>query len=231
MFKKTNLPSQPSFLRRWLSYVWEQKVQTTSSGFNPYLEVVLSKGRFQLNTEHATYSFEDLYDNYYRSFKKYNVQNRQLQKVLVLGLGLASVPLMLQGHFQQSRAHFFGVEIDEVVIKLCRQYIKPDLSKRLTTFCEDAYDFVARDDMQYDLIAVDVFLDDLTPMKFRSIAFLQNLKKLLAPNAFLFYNTMTVSSTAYLESQGFFENRFLPVFPNGEVFQMDSNRMLIFEAK
>ena len=231
MFKKTTLPSQPSLLRRWLSYVWEQKIQTTSSEFNPYLEVVLSKGRFQLNTEHATYSFEDLYDNYYRTFKKYNVQSRQLQKVLVLGLGLASVPLMLQGHFKQSQAHFFGVEIDNVVIELCRNYIQPDLSKRLTTFCEDAYDFVERDDMQYDLIAVDVFLDDLTPMKFRSIAFLQNLKRLLAPNAFLFYNTMTVSSNAYLESHGFFENRFLPVFSSAEVFQMDSNRMLVFEVK
>jgi len=231
MFKKTKSPSRPSFLRRWLSYVWDQKIQTTSSTFNPYLEVTLSRGRFQLNTEHATYSFEDLYDNYFSTFKKYNLQNRQLQKVLVLGLGLASVPSMLQSHFNQSRAHFFGIEIDEVVIELCRQYIRPDLSKRLTAFCEDAYDFVEQDDMQYDLIAVDIFLDDLTPMKFRSITFLQNLKRLLAPNAFLFYNTMTVSSAAYLESHGFFENRFLPVFPNAEVFQMDSNRMLIFEAK
>ncbi|MGB1241318.1 MAG: spermidine synthase [Chitinophagales bacterium] len=231
MFKKTDLRSEPSLLHRWLSYVCEQKIQTTSSIFNPYLEVILSRGRFQLNTEHATYSFEDLYDNYYRTFKKYNLQNHQLQKVLVLGLGLGSVPLMLQSHFKQSQAHFFGVEIDEVVIELCRKYIKPDLSRRLTTFCEDAYDFVGRDDMQYDLIAVDIFLDDLTPMKFRSIPFLQNLKRLLAPNAFLFYNTMTVSSASYLESHGFFENRFLPTFPNAEVFQMNSNRMLIFEVK
>lgn len=223
--------SSTPFFRRWLSYLWEQEIQITSSVFNPYLQVTMSRGRFRLNTENATYSFEDLYDNYFKSFKKYKLRNHRLQNVLVLGLGLGSVPIMLTNQFRQKQAHFWGVDIDEVVIDLCRQYIPPRLSKRLTVFCEDAYDFVAKDDMQYDLIAVDVFLDDLTPMKFRSIEFLQNLKQLLRPNALLFYNTMTVSNDSYLQSHRFFEDRFLPIFPEAEVFQMQSNRMLIFEAK
>ncbi|MGB1243494.1 MAG: spermidine synthase [Chitinophagales bacterium] len=224
------MSSIPLF-RRWLSYIWEQEIQTTSSPFNPYLQVTMSRGRFRLNTENATYSFEDLYDNYFKSFKKYQLKNRQLQNVLVLGLGLGSVPVMLANQFRQEQARFLGVDIDEVVIELCRQYIPPKLSKRLTTFCEDAYNFVEKDDMKYDLIAVDVFLDDLTPMKFRSIEFLQNIKKLMRPSSLLFYNTMTVSNNSYLQSYQFFEDRFLPIFPEAEVFQMQSNRMLIFEAK
>lgn len=224
------MSSIPLF-RRWLSYIWEQEIQTTSSPFNPYLQVTMSRGRFRLNTENATYSFEDLYDNYFKSFKRYNLKNRKLQNILVLGLGLGSVPVMLANQFRQEQARFLGVDIDEVVIELCRQYIPPKLSKRLTTFCEDAYNFVEKDDMKYDLIAVDVFLDDLTPMKFRSIEFLQNIKKLMRPSSLLFYNTMTVSNNSYLQSYQFFEDRFLPIFPEAEVFQMQSNRMLIFEAK
>lgn len=216
-----------SVFRRWLSYLWEQEIQTTSSTFNPYLEVTMSRGRYRLNTENATYSFEDLYDNYFKSFKKYQVQNHSLQKVLVLGLGLGSVPLMLDRHFGQHQTHFYGIDIDEVVVELCRQYLPQKLSKRLTTFCEDAYDFVEREKMQFDLIAVDVFLDDLTPMKFRSVDFLQNLKRLMHSNSLLFYNTMTVSTDAYHESYHFFEDRFLPVFPNAEVYHMQSNRMLV----
>ncbi len=221
----------PSVFRRCLSYLWEQEIQTTSSVFNPYLEVTMSRGRFRLNTENATYSFEDLYDNYYKSFKKYDLQNRSLQKVLVLGLGLGSVPLMLLNHFQQNQAHFIGIDIDEVVIDLCRQYIPQNLSKRLTTFCEDAYHYVQIDDIQYDLIAVDVFLDDLTPMKFRSEVFLQNLKRLMHSKSLLFYNTMTISTHSYQQSHRFFEDRFLPIFPNAEILKMQSNRMLIVEGK
>ncbi|MEZ4885825.1 MAG: methyltransferase domain-containing protein [Chitinophagales bacterium] len=227
----TPVPYRPSLFRRWLSYVWEQQIQTTSSVFNPYLEVSLSKGRFQLSTENATYSFEDLYDNYFKSFNKYHVEKYQLQKVLILGLGLGSVASMLSSRFQQNKTHFFAVEIDEVVVELCRQYLDPEVSKRLTIFCEDAYDFVGRDDLQYDLIAVDIFLDDLTPMKFRSLDFLQNLKRLMRPNGLLFYNTMTISNSSYLQSHHFFEERFLPVFPNAEVYQMEANRMLVVDSK
>ncbi len=225
---KTTSPSVSRF-RRYLSYIWEQEIQTTSSIFNPYLEVTMSRGRFRLNTENATYSFEDFYDNYFKSFKKYQISKRPLQKVLVLGLGLGSIPLMLIRRFNQYQAHFLGVEIDEVVINLCHQYFPEDLSNRLTTICEDAYEFVNQDNLEYDLIAVDVFLDNITPMKFRSKTFLSNLKRLLAPNAFLFYNTMTTSNAFYLQSHKFFEDRFQPVFQEAEVLQMESNRMFVFQ--
>ena len=49
--------------KRWLSYLFEIHVESTSSDYNPHLHVSLNNGRYQLSTANAIYSFEDLYDN------------------------------------------------------------------------------------------------------------------------------------------------------------------------
>ena len=85
-----------SKITHWLSFVYDQPLAQTSSVYNPTLEVCLSRGRLRLNTKNATYSYEDLYDAFYQPFQYLKLKQLKLSKVLVLGGGLASVPVMLQ---------------------------------------------------------------------------------------------------------------------------------------
>ncbi|MEL6802803.1 MAG: hypothetical protein AAFO91_03355, partial [Bacteroidota bacterium] len=54
--------------KRWLSYLWEQQLETTSSEYNPELTVSLVRGRVQLIAQNAIYSFGDYYLNFRKAF-------------------------------------------------------------------------------------------------------------------------------------------------------------------
>ena len=56
--------------KRWLSYFWTIPIESVQSEVNPDLHVSLIKGRFQLYTQHAIYSFDDLYDNFGHTFSE-----------------------------------------------------------------------------------------------------------------------------------------------------------------
>jgi len=216
-------------LRHYLSYLWDQKLETAKSSYNPYLEVILSRGRLQLNTSNVTYSFEDLYRTFSDSFQQLNIQPTQFEKVLVLGGGLGSIPTMLEEKFAQE-AEYDVVEIDEVVIELARRHLPTALLETMVFFCDDAFDFVyASVGERYDLITVDVFLDMSTPNKFRSKPFLKQLSKLLKPKGLLLYNTLTIKKHLKQQGKMFYENTFKELFRNSQAFTIEGNLMLVYQ--
>ena len=52
--------------KRLVSYLFEIHVESTSSEFNPHLYVSLYKGRYQLSTANAIYSFDKKVTLYFR---------------------------------------------------------------------------------------------------------------------------------------------------------------------
>ncbi len=217
--------------RYYLSYLWDQKLETAKSPYNPYLEVLLSRGRLQLNTKNVTYSYEDLYRTFYNSFAELHIVPNQFKRGLVLGGGLGSIPCMLEEKFDQ-KAEYDMVEIDEVVIRLAQKHLPTTMLESITFFAEDAYDFVmASTGQRYDLITVDVFLDMDTPNKFRSKRFLQQLNQLLQPNGWLLFNTLTIKK--YLKEQGqeFYKTTFQELFPNSRALTIEGNFMLVYQKQ
>ncbi|HAI57462.1 MAG TPA: hypothetical protein DCM04_05945, partial [Saprospirales bacterium] len=51
-----------------LSYLMEVHLESSSSEHNEYLHVSLNKGRLQLSTANAIYSYADKYENFYNIF-------------------------------------------------------------------------------------------------------------------------------------------------------------------
>ena len=94
-------PIKPPFWKKILSYFFEFHIESAPSEINPHLYVSLNRGRYQLSTANAIYSFEDLYDNFFDAFKKVNLDQYPIKNVLVLGLGLGSIPLMLEKNLKK----------------------------------------------------------------------------------------------------------------------------------
>ncbi len=59
---------RPGFWKKLSSYFVERPIESASSEWNPELHVCLSKGRYQLCTAGAIYSYEDLYANFFLAF-------------------------------------------------------------------------------------------------------------------------------------------------------------------
>ena len=185
----------------------------------------------RLNTKNATYSYEDLYDAFYKPLKYLKVRQLRLKKVLVLGGGLASIPIMLQKKFKQNDTVYTLVELDDAVIKLAQEFVAEKYLKNIVFYCEDAYDYVKNCNETFDLIAMDIFLDISTPNKFRSLDFLKNLERILLPNGHLIYNTLNLDEISATLSQEFYENSFSTIFPNNQIIKTSGNNMLLYQKK
>ena len=212
--------------KRLLSHFMEMHIESTSSEHNPNLHVVLSKGRYQLCTDNAIYSFADLYDNFNDAFKKIRLDQYPIKNVLVLGLGLGSIPLILEKTYQKNY-HYTTVEIDEEVNYLAHKYTLPELKSDMTMVCADAFSWVMTCEEKFDLITMDVFLDDVIPEHFEQQEFLSNLKGLLAQNGILMYNRLALHKEDIEKCEAFYKNNFKPIFEKGGYLEVKGNWILV----
>jgi spermidine synthase len=216
----------PSLWKKWLSHLFEFHVESAPSEHNPHLYVSLNRGRYQLSTANAIYSHEDLYTNYLQAFQRLPLDELPIEEVLVLGLGLGSVPFMLERHFGK-RYYYTAVEIDENVIDLAHRYCLNQLDSPITAICADAYAYMLQNEQTYDLICMDIFLDDVVPPLFESLEFLEALRDSLSPQGLLLYNRLARTPEDREQSRVFFEGPFREIFPEAACLDVSYNWMLL----
>ena len=190
--------------KRLLSYVKDVHIESATSIYNDDLSVLLVKGQYQLVTPEAIYSYGKHYDNYFSAFKKIDLEKEDINSVLLLGLGLGSIPYMLEKYFNKDY-QYTAVEIDDDIINLASKYVLNQLDSEVTTICTDAIRFVEIDQNQYDLVAMDVFISDYIPQEFESEDFLQNLKNRIAPNGLLMFNRLYFYDKDKVKTEKYFE--------------------------
>jgi len=210
-----------------MSYLTEFHIEDAPSDLNPALHVCLVNGRYQLCTENAIYSYADLYDNFSGAFAKLNLKNQVIKKVLILGFGMASIPIILEK--MGLDYSYTAVEIDEQVIYLASKYELPYLRSPVQMICADASQWVEIAEEHFDLIAVDIFLDDVIPDRFTQTSFLENTKNLLRPGGLLLYNRLANTEADLETTKLFFEETFKKVFPEGRYLTVGGNWMLVNE--
>lgn len=214
----------------WLSYLWEQEIEHTSSDYNPFLHLTLNRGRLQLSADQAVYSYGDLYLNFRKTFERFRFGRLPEQAdVLLLGLGLGSIPWMLEHTFSR-RYRYTAVEIDEVIIDMASEYVLPELSSPLELICADALAFMTLNPQQYDLICMDVFQDAEVPSAFEQADFLEMLGRSLRPGGVLLYNRLAATEPDRKRSMRFHEQVFSRVFPDNCIVPTGGNYMLVHPA-
>ena len=82
-----------------------------------------------------------------------NLDKYPIQNVLVLGLGLGSIPLMLEKNFGK-KYNYTAVEIDESVIYLASKYALPKLESNIQIICADAFAYVRQTEQKLSLIHI-----------------------------------------------------------------------------
>jgi len=214
------------FWHKILSYFSDVYIESTSSKHNPELHVILSSGRYQLCTSNAVYSYEDKYVNFKKAFEWIDWEQNDIKKVLVLGLGLASVPQMLEQVFKQ-KFEYHAVEIDEMIIDLANRYVLNDLDSSIQIFHADALLYTKLSSEKYDMIIMDVFDSDVVPAEFESQEFLKDLEALLAENGFVLFNRLNVTEKDHLDTQEYYNKVFSKVFKQSSCSAVEGNYMLL----
>ncbi len=223
-------PANVSRLRYWLSFLWEQTLEVTASEHNAYLQVCLVHGRLQLVAEDAIYSFGDFYLNFRKIFEVLDYDRLpERASVLVLGLGLGSIPDLLENHIGVDY-DFVAVEIDPVIIELASTYSLPALQSSVEVVQADALAFLQLDSRRFDLICVDVFQDATVPEHLNGGSFLELCRETLLPGGLLIYNRLASSIPDRNAARAYFEETFAPAFPAGYLYDTGGNYLLVNDA-
>ena len=212
--------------KKWLSYLTTITLEEASSEVNPSLAVTLDKGRFQLLSNSAIYSWDDLYENFMTAFQTIDFQRFRPQEVLVLGLGLGSIPFMLEKKFGQ-KPHFTCVELDEVVAEWALKYTFSRMKSSVEIITTDAAIFVEVCEERYDLIIIDIFVDDVVPTAFEQAEFLHECQRLLAADGLLMYNRLFQKERERNLTERFYDHTFKSVFPEALVLETAGNWVLV----
>ncbi len=212
--------------RRLLSYIMDVPIETVESGYNPYLNVIMKRGQYQLLTENAIYSYGELYDNFSKAFKRIDLDTIKIENVLILGFGLGSIPLMLETLFHK-KYYYTAVEIDPEVLKLANKYTVCNLESSIEFHLSDAATYAAFSEDTFDMICMDVFLDDIVPTELEQEDFLLDLKKMLNPNGILLFNKLAHRKKDKKSAELFFQNHFKPVFTEGTYLDVEGNYILL----
>jgi spermidine synthase len=217
------------FWKKWLSHLTPLTLEEAASEYNPELSVVLDKGRLQLLSGNAIYSWDDLYRNFTQAFEQLKPENRNISDVLLLGLGLGSVPYILEKK-HHTRFHYTAVELDETVAELASRYTLSRLQSPVDIVTADAEIFVQVTEELYDMVVVDIFEDNTTPEVFESEAFLHVCSDLLRPDGLLLYNRLCQNTQDLAHTRLFFEETFKAVFPEAICIDTGGNWILASKA-
>lgn len=215
--------------KRYLSHLMEVRIEESASVFNDHLVVLLSKGEYQLCTPEAIYSYGKRYDNFYTALKKCSLPQNQ-SEALILGLGLASIPYMIENYFDRTYG-YTCVEIDPEVIRLAETYVLDELSSPMVIYETDALHFVKRESVPYDFIAIDIFVSDYIPEEFQSEAFLRDTNRQLAKGGLLLLNRLYLYDHDKVETEAYYSSVFKKVFPHATYLEINGNWMLINDMR
>jgi len=216
----------PPKWKRWLSYLMEMEIETIESIHQFPLTVALTKGRYQLYTDNAIYSFDDLYDNFYKAFEQIALDQIPSDDVLILGFGLGSIPYMLEHHFERQFV-YTGVEMDEAVIYLASKYTLPRLKSPVQLIQSRAEIYAGQCPQQFGLICMDVFVSDQVPEVLERPVFLQQLKELLLPNGILLFNRLFLTPEDQEKTRRFYKEVFSEVFEDATYVEVKGNWILL----
>ncbi len=213
-----------SVWKKWLSHIIEITLESTSSKHNPVLVVSLDRGSVKLSTDTAIYSYGEKYDNFGDLFKAMDLGS--VKDVLVLGLGLGSIPVLLE-NCSFNDFSFTCVEIDEEVIYLASKYTIGSLRSPCQIIHADVAHFIEVESRKFDLITVDIFDSDIIPDVFQTVDFLERLKLLLKKRGVVLYNRLAFTEEDTIQSQKYFDEIFIKSFPMAKYYLIKGNFMLI----
>lgn len=179
-------------IRDLISNFWGYRVKKVHSPLNGILEVWYISGRYQLDSDNSNYSFGSLHQMFKQVFGKINLIERNPENLLLLGLGAGSVVSIIRDELKML-TKIKGVEHDEMVLQLAREYFDIGRFSGLTIVHEDAAGYMTLDGEKFDCIVVDLFRDQDVPEKFIQFSFLSNCFQHLSEGGLLIFNFIVLT--------------------------------------
>ncbi len=210
------------------SFFSEEMVEKGDSKISPGLQVWYAYGRKMLNAANVNYSFGRL-DKVFRSaFAQLKISDRRMQNVLLLGLGAGNVTTILREIDPAIRV--VAVEIDPEVVRLAKAHFELKTGPQLEVVIADAIAYVWQCPLRFDMVVVDIFVDDEVPLAACQEDFLLKMASLLNANGLLVFNRLAHRPDLRQQTEDF-GRKMMAALPGTRFLDADLNKVLVYEQK
>lgn len=176
--------------KKLISYLYPINLHKTTSEISKSLEVTLVNGQVVLDSLNTNYSYGSLQRILRKGLLSIGFDTiKSLNHILVLGVAGGSVIKTLVDEVGFT-GKITGIELDEKVIDLANEHFGLDKIKNLNIIHHEAFEFVLKTKLKYDLIIVDIFQDTTMPGFLFENFFQNRLTEILNKNGFILFNTM-----------------------------------------
>lgn len=190
--------------------------------------VYFLNGKYILNTPKANYSYGVSHKAFRKIFIKVGIPSRNLNNVLLLGFGSGGIVSILHEEFKIS-CSVTAIEKDPIILEIGEKYFNIQRFKNLKINISDAFEFVKNCKDKFDLIAFDVYIDNVIPSEFETKDFLLLLKNILSKEGILVYNK-DISTPDMKEKLVNLKLSFKEAFNDFDFFNISKNSVfLIYE--
>lgn len=170
--------------KQLLSYIWPISKRYNTSR-NGTLEVTWFFGKKLLYSENSNYSYGPLQDLLEFGLDQLPINTGS--DVLLLGLGAGSILRPLRGKYGVE-GQITAVEFDPDMIGLAHDEFDIGDVEQVEIVEREAHDFLKNCSSHYDLIIVDLFIDDMVPDEIYSIGFWERIRSVSNPGAQFVFN-------------------------------------------
>lgn len=186
-----------------------KKLRTARTPQNPMLELYYHKGQYVLSTGDAVYSDGNAYRPVTAAFKMLGSSVYEVKSALLLGCGLASTLHILAEKNCHPDAAL--VDVDETVLTWAQEFLPKENQDKTVAICQSAEDFIANNELSFDLVVSDVF-SGRYPLPFvSSDAYLSYCRDAVAPGGFFILNYITYDKGEVLALKEKLQALFGPV--------------------
>lgn len=185
--------NNPRVFKKIFSYFFAVPLQKYTSIYSGNLMVALENGKKVLNTDDVNYSYNSLHRVFKTAFRKSKLTIKKDNKVLILGLGGGSIVQILREDYLLT-APIKLIEIDPIIIQIASLEFGISKYDPLEIVEMDALEYIKINTEVYDLICIDLFINDQVPEKFLSTQFMQKVLNSLQSGGSIYYNIMVPSA-------------------------------------
>ncbi|GGD27807.1 spermidine synthase [Flavobacterium orientale] len=218
-------------LKKLISYFYPINIYKTTSELSKTLEVTLVNGELVLDSKNTNYSYGSLQRVLRKGLKYIGFEKiKPMNHILVLGVAGGSVIKTLVDEIG-CKGKITGIEIDDKVIELANDYFQLNKIENFNIIHHEAFEFVLKTKLTYDLIIVDIFQDTIMPSFLFETFFQNRLTEILNPGGFILFNTMLLKEIDKVRNQNYLRFYDLSKFKVDALPRVEEHNELIVVEK
>jgi predicted O-methyltransferase YrrM len=209
--------SLQKIMNNFLQFFIPQLMETFNSEFSGKVDVFKFQNKFFIKAGqiHQSGGWADaLFKNVVRKFivgvdllvDPQSGQTRRFVPTKILILGLAGGTLVKILTKMYPNINITAVDVDPVMVDIGRKYFGLNTYKNLKIKIADALQYIANNNEKYDLVIIDIFQGDKTPVEFAEKEFIANVLSSVIKGGYVIINRLYFSKKLKEETNQYYKN-------------------------